>query len=233
MSSGAPAGEAQLHIWHALARLVHDLRNPLAAVASNIRYLRDGVEEEEREQVLCETEIASDALTRLLNDTADLGRLGLGERKNTPCAKNLAETESYLKDRIGNRIDAKSVHIKLPHIRLRLDHELLQRALGNALEHAVRHTPSQQSCELRGSYDGSALHISVIDGGLPFYHGHTPSILSCQLDRPQPPQGFRSDRGLAMVFAGQAIRAMGGQISVERRCQTQGAHFRISIPCTE
>jgi K+-sensing histidine kinase KdpD len=197
-------------------RLAHDAKNPLAAILSNLRYLRMSVSGEEEREAIQESLVAAERIDRLLDDVSDLQRLrGQQTRSSAPAV--LDELEPLLREKLELQMGRRRLVVDLPSARLQVDSSLLQRVLLNLLEHASRNTPSGGTILLAGTLDPEP-RLEVTDGGQPFSPNATPSFLSGNLEsRVAPKEGCRSDQGLGLFFAGVAARALGARTDVQRR----------------
>jgi two-component system sensor histidine kinase KdpD len=213
-----------------VARLAHDLKNPLAVILSNLRYLRMSIREPEDNEAIQESLVSADRLDRALNDLVDLNRLrevGLG----AVAAASVAELAPVLRDKLELQIGRRTFDVQLPQIKLRTDHGLLGRVLLNVLEPAFRNTPSTGTVYLRGAKEGDAFVLEVVDGGAPFAPDRDPSFLVDDVTvRAAPPRGCRSDQGLGLHFAGVASRALGARTEVRARDAAAGLVFRLIFP---
>jgi signal transduction histidine kinase len=223
--------ELEQAVAQVVARLAHDLRNPLAVVLSNLRYLRMSTKDREDLEAIQESLFSADRLDRILNDMVDLQRLR-GGLSGASATFSVAELEQVLRDKLALQIGRRSLEVQLPDVQLRVDRALLRRVLLNILEHALRNTPTAGVVRLRGEVVQGALELRVIDGGAAFAADRPASFVTQELtSRAAPPDGCRSDQGLGLHFAGVAARALGARTDLTPRTDGEaGVAFILTFP---
>jgi K+-sensing histidine kinase KdpD len=223
--------ELQQTMTLVVSRLVHDLKNPLAVVLSNMRFLEVVIEEGDQHEALRESVVSADRLDRMLDDVMDLVRLMSGAplrsaRKEIVLAEMGDEIAEKLELLVGNR----TLEVELPRARLSAEASLLTRILINILEHALRQTPSRGVVRLDADTDNGEITLRVVDGGAPFDPAVTPSFLEDELPvKQQPARGCRSDQGLRLFFAGKAARSLGARTAINDR-EGGGVEFVLRLP---
>jgi K+-sensing histidine kinase KdpD len=224
--------ELQQTMMLVVSRLVHDLKNPLAVVLSNMRFLEVVIDEGDQHEALRESVVSADRLDRMLDDSMDLVRLMAGgvlrsARKEVVLAEMGAEIAEKLELLVGNR----TLEVVLPETRVKTEASLLSRILINILEHALRQTPSRGVVRLEADTSDGETILRVVDGGAPFDPDATPSFLEDKLPVKQaPPEGCRSDQGLRLFFAGKAARSFGARTELNRRKGEKGVVFVLRLP---
>jgi acyl-CoA hydrolase len=213
-----------------LARLAHDLRNPLMAVRSNLNYLRDEVSGEDQE-VVRESLLSLQRGNRLIDDALDLARLRSGMLSPTLDAVRLRSLERPLRRALEMELSRRELQVDLPDVALRTNQALLQRALTAILEHALRNTPSGQVVRLEGALQ-DGLRLRICDPGPPFSQQAEPSLVAEELGRrPAPAPGCRNDKGLGLYFAGTAARFLGAGVAVLDPGEgARGVVFQLQFP---
>lgn len=208
------AAEQSLGAW--VGRLAHDLRNPLAALLFNLRFLREttSVGGETREAVN-ESLIAAERLERMIADAQDLCELQADRLRAASAPVRLSELEPDLRARLAFVGTPGALEVRLPDIEVRTDRGLLLRALTNLGEHALRQTPAGTPV-IVDAERGRGVTLRVSDGGPPF--GERPSFLDEELSPKRvPAAGQRSDQGLGLHLAGRLARALGATTDVQPR----------------
>jgi two-component system, OmpR family, sensor histidine kinase MprB len=199
----------------------HELRTPLTAVRTNIDLLREGkLPHEEEEHALEEASIELDALTRLVSDLVELAR---GEERK------LRLEEIHLDDLVAatvERAQARAPQVTfvtaLSPTQVRADPVLLERAVSNLLDNAVKYSP-----------DGAPIEVSV-RGGEVIVADHGPGIADEDLprvfDRFYRAATARSKpgAGLGLAIVREAAEAHGGRATAES--SPSGARFRLVLP---
>jgi two-component system sensor histidine kinase MprB len=201
----------------------HELRTPLTAVRTNVDLLREGhLAQDEAQRALEEASAELSALTTLIADLVELAR---GEERQ------LRVEEVHLDDLVANAVErakarapeATFVTALSPTV-VDADPVLLERAIGNLLDNAVKYSPV-----------GAPIEVSVRDGEVTVAD-HGPGVADEDLprifDRFYRAATARSKpgAGLGLAIVREAAEAHGGTATVESGAG--GARFRITLPAT-
>lgn len=200
-----------------LSAVSHDLRTPIAAAKAAVSSLRSGEvpwTEAERGELLTTAEDALDRLTALVTNLLDLSRLQAGALPVTPSVVGLDDVVARALEYADP--DARivvDVPADLPEVVA--DAGLLERAVANVLQNALRYAPLGSKVEIVGQAQPGAVELRIVDRG--------PGIDETQVEemfRPfqraddVPTQG--AGVGLGLAIARGFTEAMSGSISVER-----------------
>jgi two-component system sensor histidine kinase KdpD len=209
----------------------HEFRTPLAVISGAAGSLMDRqlpLPEDSRKALLNEVYDASNRLNRLVENLLDMSRLESGKilTKLEWCdAADLfgALQRRYKKDLAQHR----SVFTMAPHLPLvKIDSGLVEQAVGNLIENAVRYTPPQTTIEVCLSLSVSTLVIVVQDEGRGFPPEAIPHLFEKFYRVPGTATG---GTGLGLSISKGLIESMLGNISVENR-PGGGAIFTIRLP---
>jgi two-component system sensor histidine kinase MprB len=201
----------------------HELRTPLTAARTNVDLLREGkLPEGEAQHALDEASVELDALTRLVSDLVELAR---GEERQ------LRLEDVQLDDLVASVVERAQA--RAPQVRfvtalsptlVTADPVLLERAVSNLLDNAVKYSP-----------DGAPIEVSV-RGGEVVVADHGPGIADEDLprvfDRFYRAATARSKpgAGLGLAIVREAAEAHGGTASAEST--SSGARFKLALPTT-
>jgi sigma-B regulation protein RsbU (phosphoserine phosphatase) len=198
-----------------IAVLGHDMRNPLASIASGMRLLgKEPVSERGRRVI----ELVEGSVIRaagLIDNVLDFarGRLGGGltlmRNANEPLEPVLRQVVDELRSIAPDRVVLADYDLDDPVDcdRGRIG-QLLSNLLGNALTHGAKDQPVRVSAKT----DSGALAISVSNGGAPI-----PAATMAQLFQPFFRGQVRSNRdglGLGLHIASEIAKAHGGRLDV-------------------
>ncbi|HEV2636048.1 MAG TPA: ATP-binding protein [Actinocrinis sp.] len=198
-----------------LAAVSHDLRTPLAAAKASVSTLRDeelDVSAADRAELLEAADESLDRLTRLVENLLDLSRLQAGVVK--PRLESIAVDEIVPRavDDVPGATGRVTVEPAPPDMPTAVaDGPLLERAVANLVENAIRHTDSPVTVTL--SALGEQVEIRVIDRG--------PGIAPADRDLVFLPFQRLGDRdntsgvGLGLALARGLAEAMGGTLTPE------------------
>lgn len=218
-----------------VAWISHDLRTPLAAIRAMSEALEDGVVTDPAsvERYYRTLRVEADRLAGLVDDLFELSRINAG-------ALRLDVSRVALSDIISDALAAASMVAGPKRIRLQgrmigpcpevqLSTPEMSRALGNLLENAIRHTPTEGAVQVEGGLDGERAFVSVVDecGGIPAedldrvfemaFRGQTART-------PEPDTGG----GLGLAIARGIAEAHHGELSV--RNDGPGCRFTLLLP---
>jgi two-component system, OmpR family, sensor histidine kinase MprB len=199
----------------------HELRTPLTAARTNVELLREGkLPEHEVHRALDEAAVELDALTRLVSDLVELAR---GEERK------LRLEDVQLDDLVAatvERAQARAPHVTfvtaLSPTHVKADPILLERAVSNLLDNAVKYSPAGAPIEV--SVRGG--EVVVADQGPGIADEDLPRVF----DRFYRAATARSKpgAGLGLAIVREAAEAHGGRATAES--SPAGARFRIVLP---
>jgi two-component system, OmpR family, sensor histidine kinase MprB len=201
----------------------HELRTPLTSVRTNVDLLREGkLPPDEQQRALAEASVELDALTTLLSDLVELAR---GEERKLRIEEvQLDELVGGAVDRAKGRAPQITFLSSLSPTLVRADSLLLERAVSNLLDNAVKWSP-----------DGGPVEVTVRNGEV-VVADHGPGIAEADIprvfDRFYRAAAARAKpgAGLGLAIVREAAEAHGGRASVESTAG--GARFKLTLPAT-
>ncbi|MDT0469455.1 sensor histidine kinase KdpD [Streptomyces gibsoniae] len=149
-----------------LAAVSHDLRTPLAGIKASVTSLRaDDVEwsEEDRAELLAAIEEGADRLDHLVGNLLDMSRLQTGTV--TPIIRE-TDLDEVVPMALGG-VPEDSVELDIPETlpMVYVDRGLLERAVANVVENAVKYSPQGESVLVSASALADRVEVRVIDRG--------------------------------------------------------------------
>ena len=202
-----------------LAAVSHDLRTPLAGIKAGVSSLRatdvDWDPDDEAE-LLASIEESADRLDGLIGNLLDMSRLQTGVV--TPLLRPVALDEVLPAALAG--VPEESVRLDVPETlpTVLVDAGLLERALANVVENAVRHSGGREPVlvtagELRFGLDPDRVELRVVDRG-PGVPDNVKERMFAPFQRlGDAPQG--TGVGLGLAVARGFVEAMGGLLTPE------------------
>ena len=200
--------------------LVHDLKNPLAALAANLEYVGQELPEDSRPDLFDAVRDATSAsrrLQRMVTSILDVSRFEEGvlvpRRRPTPLAPLLDGLSSLHRRAAQER--SVTIEVDCPqNLELDVDRELFTRVIENLLETSLRRTSRGGLLSLRATraIDGGPVRVVVGSTGQA-----VPNAMRAQLfDRYgalEAREGAqRVGAGLGLYFCRLAIEAHGGRV---------------------
>ncbi|MFZ3140889.1 PAS domain-containing protein [Polaromonas sp.] len=218
-----------------LAMLAHELRNPLAPIATAADLLSMGTLDEEEVWQLSEV-ISRQAghMTRLIDDLLDVSRVTHGQVTLDKKPVDMKSIVTEAVEQVKPLLEAKAHHleIQLPPERSMVsgDRMRLVQVLANVLNNAVRYTPNRGRIALQMVEDGNQLTLCVRDNGM----GMSDELIAVAFELFT--QGERtSDRtqgglGLGLALVQSLVRLHGGTVSLQSAGAGLGSELTMVLP---
>jgi signal transduction histidine kinase len=215
-----------------LARLGHELRNPLSSIVMALHLMRQrGVTGGDKERAVIDRQVAH--LTRLVEDLVDVSRIARG-------AIPLRVERLVLSDVIARAIEMVSPLIaeRQHHLTVDVRSDLLVDAdagrlcqvIVNVLANAAKYTDRNGDIAIRGRQRAGAVGLAVRDNGV----GIDPSMLRHVLEPfAQEHQGSDRSRGglgLGLAIVSSLVAAHGGTVSLHSDGRGRGTECVIWLP---
>jgi two-component system, OmpR family, sensor histidine kinase KdpD len=208
----------------------HDLRTPLASAKAAVGTLRMSdlpLSPDDRAELLATTEESLDRLSGLVENLLDMSRLQAGALALAIQPIDVADVVSAAVTSLGPA--ASEVIIRVPEETpdVQADPALLERAIANLVQNAVRHSPPGAPPQVTASAYGEAVEIRVVDCG--------PGVPETDWDQIFLPFQRLGDRdntsgvGLGLALARGLIEAMSGSLTPEGT-PGGGLTMTISMP---
>jgi two-component system, OmpR family, sensor histidine kinase MprB len=201
----------------------HELRTPLTAARTNVDLLREGkLPDEEARHALDDAAAELDSLTTLVADLVELSRGE--ERKLRVDDVQLDDLVVSAVERAKSRSPERIFVTSLTPTQVKVDAVLVERAISNLLDNAVKYSPP-----------GAPIEVTVRDGDV-VVSDHGPGIAEEDLprifDRFYRAAAARAKpgSGLGLAIVREAAEAHGGRATVET--SPNGARFRLSLPAS-
>jgi signal transduction histidine kinase len=216
--------------------VVHDLKNPLAAIASNAAFL--SMAKEMNEDVRDGSRAiarAADNMLRMVHDILDVSRAeeaGMTLRRDSvDLVALLRRAAGLMAHRAEERRVGLGVAVSCSELLVPVDADLMRRVVENLLDNAIRYTPTGERVQLAVEDQGESVLISVSDGGPGIPEQERARIFEkyAQLERSVDKAQKRFGRGIGLSFVKMVVDAHQGQIYV-RDNPPRGARFEIALP---
>jgi two-component system, OmpR family, phosphate regulon sensor histidine kinase PhoR len=208
----------------------HELRTPVAAIASAVEVLQNGAKEDPaaRDRFLGHIERATARLERLLDALLVLARSQSGHEE--PVFSRVA-IEPIL-DRVLDGVTAQvgvSLEVESePGLAVATNPNVLEQLLANLAANAAQHTDSG-SIRLVARGKDDHVSIEVRDTG----HGLEPvnqELIERELARREAPEV--AGLGIGLTIVREAVRALGGEVEIGPRAGG-GTTARVLLPVAE
>jgi two-component system phosphate regulon sensor histidine kinase PhoR len=217
-----------------VANVSHELRTPLSLVQGFVETLREGAwRDEARAPEFLETiDRNVQRLRALVEDLLELSRLeSSGEvvrPRGTDAAALLARVEEYFRPLAAKKSLAFTVEAAAGLV-FRADPELLERAVGNLVDNAIKYTPEGGRVTVRAEEKEGAVLLSVEDTGIGIPEADQPRVFErfYRVDKSRSRELGGTGLGLAIVK--HVAQLHGGTVSL-RSAPGRGSAFILRIP---
>jgi PAS domain S-box-containing protein len=216
-----------------LAMLGHELRNPLAALATAIHVSASAggrADIAEKAQSIITRQI--DHLSRMVDDLLDAARVATGRIALYRRPTNIAEciAECIVAIRLNERIDAYDLRVDAAPVWVSADPDRLAQIITNVLNNAIRYTPAGDRIDVIAKAEGDLAIVQIKDCGI----GIGPELLShiFNLFR-QGERGLdRSEGGLGigLTLVKRLVELHGGTVEAASEGVNCGSCFTVSLP---
>jgi len=215
-ATAAALGKANELRTALLAAVSHDLRTPLASIkASATSLLSEDVNWDPAavHDLLTTIDIEADRLNSLVGNLLDMSRLQTGSLPISARPVGLEEVVAGAVSSLGASDAAVEADVPETLPLVHVDPALLERAVANLVENAIRHAPTGRPVRVNAGQVGNRVDLRVIDTG--------PGIPPDERERVFRPFQRLGDNpngsgvGLGLAVAKGFVEAVGGELSVE------------------
>jgi len=227
-----------------VANISHDLRSPLSSIRGYVETLmmkHGGLTEEESSEYLAIILQNSDRLNRLVDDLFELSRLEANEAPLQREAFSLVELAQDLAKKFQPLADSSQSAVRIVANGQPLlgepaslcmvtgDVQLIDRALSNLLDNALRHSPEGTDVELVVTEQRSSTQVSVVDNG-PGIPKEEQALLFERFYRVDKSRSSRSGgSGLGLAIAKRIVEMH--QSAIELASEVgRGTRFSFELP---
>jgi signal transduction histidine kinase len=215
--------------------LVHDLKNPLAAVLGNLELMERKVDEPALHLVV-RSKAAAWRMHQMILNLLDIGQLEEGRLVLHPEAVDAGTLAVKASQEMEGGAAQRGVRIEVDASEatavLRGDGAVLRRVMDNLLSNAIEHSPQGGVVRLAVSLCDEGIEIAVSDQGPGVPPEHRERIFE-KFQRIESRQSVPgANRGLGLTFCRLAVEAHGGLVWVDDM-PDGGAVFRVLLPATE
>lgn len=207
-----------------VADAAHELRSPLTAIAVQVRNLRNAESMEAMRDRLTAVDAGVERANHLTEQLLSLARSQAATLELTT-----VDVSALVRELIGEHWDlahAKGIDLGMEervHMKICAAPDALRLILKNALDNALRYTPSNGEVTVRLGEEGNDAVIDIIDNG--------PGVAVAERERVFDPF-FRvagssgEGSGLGLAIARDAAERLGGTVSLTTRSVGSGLVFR-------
>jgi two-component system sensor histidine kinase KdpD len=214
-AAGAASAASELRAA-LLSAVSHDLRTPIAAIKASVTSLlqRDvDWTPEAREEFVRTIDEETDRLNALVGNLLDMSRLQAGALEITAAPVGVDQVLPAALQSLGAGEDAVELDVPESLPRVLADPGLLERALANVIQNAIRFSPPDKPARVTAGVVDGVVDVRVADRG--------PGVPRGEQERLFVPfqrlgdVGHGEGVGLGLAVAKGFVEAMGGRLEVE------------------
>jgi signal transduction histidine kinase len=204
--------------------LVHDLRNPLAAIYGGAEMLVDGqLSPDQVKRLAGYMYQSSRRIQEMLQDLLNISRGVDAEKEHC----RLAEVVSAGLDAHRPRIESQKVRLEVDvpdSVAFPMARSRMERVFENLVGNAVEAMPDGGRLRIAARLSGDEVVVAVEDTG-----PGVPAAIVDRLFQPFVTSGKKNGLGLGLALSRQTVLDHGGDVWLDRAAG-QGARFRLRLP---
>jgi len=215
-----------------LSAVSHDLRTPLAVITGAGTSLRDdpALTPEARHELAATIAEEGERLNRLVANLLDMTRLESGAVDVKRGWHSIEELIGAALGRLEPALEGRPVRVDVaPGMPLvALDDVLVEQALFNLIDNALKYSPPSSALDVSARVDGGALTITIADRGAGLPAGQEENVFEkfARGARQGEPGGI----GLGLAIVRGIAAAHGGSVRSANREDGGGAVFTLALP---
>jgi PAS domain S-box-containing protein len=222
-----------------LATLAHELRGPLAPLASALEILkRAQLDADGDGEPLSHARATMDRqlgqMVRLVDDLLDVSRISQGrlelrrERVElTDVVDQAVEACQALADHLGHQLN---VSLPSEPVILDADPVRLAQVLGNLLHNACKYTEPGGRIDLSAERQGSDVAISVTDTGIGIPAEALPKVFEMFAQVDGALERSQGGLGIGLTLVRRLVEMHGGTVEVQSEGRNRGSQFTVRLP---
>jgi len=215
---------------HFLAVLSHELRNPLAALSSEVQLLKLSA----TNPVTVTMERQLKHLVRLVDDLLDVSRISTGKLE---IRKERVDLQTILREAVeASRplIDRGSHKLTftppVDPIFLDADRTRLVQVFSNLLNNAAKYSDPDGHIQLSVTRDGNEVVVSVRDAGIGIPHDRLSHIFQVFVQVDTSWQRAQGGLGIGLSLVKEFVELHGGRVEVRSEGRGNGSEFIVRLP---
>ncbi len=217
-----------------LRSVSHDLKTPLTSITGFANQLYESPDGSIEDRKLTYQTIRDEAwrLTNLINNLLSMTKLESGVLKLNTEMMFVEELFGTAVSQVRPRLNSRKIKIDLPEDipDVMVDSMLINQALINLLENAIKYTPDGTLITMRARKISTGVQLSILDDGPGLPKGSTEKIFEKFVRSVEGRQVEGTGLGLAIV---RAIAELHGGTATARNRTGRGARFDLRLPAVE
>ncbi|MCW8091060.1 hybrid sensor histidine kinase/response regulator [Alteromonas sp. ASW11-130] len=240
-SSNEALREANLRKDDFLATLAHELRNPLAPIASGLEAMDLAIKNKNLKAVesLCSSmKRQTQQLTSLVNDLMDVSRISRGVMSLKMEKVELVDVITDAIDSVAERMEtAEHTFVydsgKYESIVVQGNQVRLIQIFSNLLDNAIKYSPDEGRVELKIDIHDKQVVVTVSDHGVGIPEEHYEKIFELFSQSGDDLEAGENGLGVGLSLVKKLVELHDGSVSVSSRHPDNGSQFVVRLPLIE
>jgi len=221
-----------------LATLAHELRNPLAPIASAVHYLQlKGAADPDVRNAYAIIERQTRHLARLVDDLMDVSRISRGRIQLQREQVNMADVVAHAVEASRSLIEnaRHTLELSVPDTPLYVEGDpvRLTQIVGNLLNNAAKYTPPGGRIELHVESTEHEVYVRVRDTGIGMSKETLGRIFEMFTQADGSSERARGGLGIGLALSQRLARLHGGFIEAYSEGEGRGSTFTFRLPRQE
>jgi len=213
----------------------HDLQTPLAAIlgsATVLETLEERAAPQVRRELAATIREEAERLASYIGNVLDLSRVRSGQVAPRLELVELADIVNAALSRKERALAGRELRLALPAglPMLRLDLFLMEHALANVLDNAVKFSRPGSAIEIRAQAAEGEVILDIENAGRGIRAEDLPHVFEAFYRGRQPDGGQAPGSGLGLAICRAFVEANGGRVSVHSDGEGRGARVQIGLP---
>jgi len=213
--------------------VTHEMRSPLTAIQGSSELMgRYDLPEQKSKQLAQMINAESKRLAKMIQTFLDVERLTEGEMELAREPYELEEVVESCLDRVAPLAERKRIRVKrgeLTGASLVGDRELMEYAVYNLMNNAVKYSPAETEVTVSSRLDGRAVRLSVRDQGIGMDEKELKNIFRKFYRTKKAEASGEAGTGIGLSIVDQIVRHHGGRMDVTSE-PGQGSCFTMVLP---
>ncbi len=229
--------QAAKRVAEFIAVLAHELRNPLAPIASAVDVMSRLPADHPTQPVMrAVVERQTHQLAHIIDDILDMARITRGELAITRAPVDIAEVVGMAVETVRPVVDEKAhtlaIEILDEPLLVQGDAKRLVQLVVNLLSNAARYTPSGGRISVSVSLEGGYTLLRVRDNGPGIAPAAQERIFDMFVRGEDASAAFGGGLGVGLALSRKIAELHGGSLDVASEGLGHGAEFRARLPLT-
>ncbi len=214
-----------------VSSIAHDLRTPLFSLRGYLDAIAAGIGNPHER--LDRARAKAGQIDRLVTSLFDYALTDVDQQPRLQTT-DLAETVRRVTASFDLAADERGVELRLAagtNAQVAIDPDGFDRALGNVIDNALRHTPRGSAIDVTCDEDAEGAYVQVIDDGPGIPPELIPRVFEPMVRAVTARNGGTGGTGLGLTIAARLLRNQGGTIRAGN-APGRGATFTLRLPTT-